>query len=64
MVDEERLEFRLKNDETRNYFLDEIKQNDLISEKYKKTCKHFNYVEHLFILVPTITGCVSISAFA
>ena len=30
-------EFRLKNiDETRNYFLEEIKQNELISRKYKK----------------------------
>ena len=25
---------------------------------------YLNYVEHLFILVLTITGCVSISAFA
>ena len=30
-------EFRLKNiDETRNYFLEEIEQNELISRKYKK----------------------------
>ena len=35
-----------------------------MSEKYKKTCKYLNYVEHLFILVSTVTGCVSISAFA
>ena len=35
-----------------------------MSEKYKKTCKYLNYVEHLLILVSTITGCVSISAFA
>ena len=59
------LEFRLKRiDETRNYLIEEIKNNDLISEKYKKTCKHLNYVEHLLILVSTVTGCVSISAFA
>ena len=32
-------------------------------EKYKKTCKYFNYVEHLLILVSTVTGCVSIFAF-
>ena len=31
-------------------------------EKYKKTCKYLNYVEHLLILVSTITGCVSISS--
>ena len=30
-------EFRLeKIDETRNYFIEEIKQNDLITKKYKK----------------------------
>ena len=33
-------------------------------DKYKKTCKYLNYVEHLLILVSTGTGCVSISAFA
>ena len=58
------LEFRLKQlDETRNYFLEEIKDNDLMSKKHKKTCKYLDYVEHLLILVSTITGCVSISAF-
>ena len=36
------LEFRLrKTDETRSYLLDEINHNDLISEKYEKTCKCF-----------------------
>ena len=40
-----------------------MKHNDLMSEKYKKTCKYLNYVEHLLILVLTVTGCISISAF-
>ena len=35
-----------------------------MSEKYKKTCKYSNYVELLLILVSTVTGCVSVSAFA
>ena len=35
-----------------------------MSEKYKKTCKYLDYVEHLLILVLTITSCVSISEFA
>ena len=49
MVQEVSPEFRLgKIDETRNYLFDEIKHNDLMSEKYKKACKHLNYVEHLF----------------
>ena len=51
-------------DETRNYLLDEINHKDLMKEKYKKTCKYLNYVEHLLILASTVTGCVSISAFA
>ena len=38
MVEEASLEFRLRTiDETRNYLLDVIKHNDLISEKYKET---------------------------
>ena len=65
MVEEASLEFRLgKIDETWNYLLNEIKYNDLMSEKNKKICKYLNYVEHLLILVSTVTCCVSISAFA
>ena len=67
MAEETRLEFRLRKiNETRNYLLDEITHNDLMNllrEKYKKTCKYLNYLENLLILVLTITGCVSISAF-
>ena len=58
-------EFRLKNiDETRNYFLEKIKQNELMSRKHEKICTNLNYVEHLLALASTITGCISISAFA
>ena len=65
MVEEVSLEFRLRNnDETKNYLLDEIKRNYLMSEKYKETCKYLNYVEHLITLASAVTGCVSISAFA
>ena len=35
-----------------------------MNEKYKKTCNYLNYVEHLLTLVSTVTGCVSIFAFA
>ena len=65
MVEEANLEFRLRKiDETRNYILDEIKHNNLMGKKYKKTCKYLTYVEHLLITASTVTGCVSISAFA
>ena len=57
--------FRLKNiEETRNYFLEEIEENELMSKKHKKVCKTLNYIEHFFILASTVTGCISISAFA
>ena len=53
-----------KMDETKNYILEEINHNDLMSIKCKKTCKYLNYFEHLLILASvTITGCVSVSAF-
>ena len=65
MVEEASLKCRLRKvDETKNYFSDETKHNDLMSEKYKKTCKYLNCVEQLLILVSTVTGCVLISAFA
>ena len=44
--------------ETRNYLSEEIKHNDLMSERRKTTCKYLNYVEYLLILAATVTGCV------
>ena len=35
-----------------------------MSKKHKKVCGILNYIEHLLVLVSTVTGCVSISAFA
>ena len=58
-------EFRLKNiDKTRNYFLEEIEQNKLMSRKHKSICTTLNYIEHFLILASTITGFISISDFA
>ena len=58
-------EFRLKNiDETRNYFLEEIKQNELMSRKHKGLCIILNYIKHFFILASTITGCISNSTLS
>ena len=56
-------EFRLKNiEEKRNYFIEEIKQYELMSKRHKKVCTNLNYIEQSY-LASTITGCVSISAF-
>ena len=42
-------EFRLKNiDETRNYFVEEIEQKELMSNKHKKVCTTLNHIEHFF----------------
>ena len=58
-------EFRLKKiDNGRNYFLEEIEKNELMSRKRKKVCATLNYIEHFLILASTITGCISISASA
>ena len=47
-------EFRSKKmDEIRNYLIEEINRNDLLSKKHKKV-----------IVISSITGFVSISAFA
>ena len=35
-----------------------------MSKKHKKVCTTLNYIKHFLILGSTITGCVSISAFA
>ena len=34
-----------------------------MSKKHKKLCTTLNYIEHLFMLASTITGCISISDF-
>ena len=40
-------EFKLKNiDEKRNCFVEEIKQNKLMSKKHKMVCTTLNYMEH------------------
>ena len=35
-----------------------------MNKKHKKVCRVLNYIEHSLILISTVTGCVSIFAFA
>ena len=35
-----------------------------MSRQYKNFCTTLNYIEHFLILLSTINGCISISAFA
>ena len=60
------IEFKLKNiDETRNYYIEEInQQNTLMSKKHKSVCTALNCNEQELILASTITGWISISAFS
>ena len=41
-----------------------INQIELMSKKHKKVYRVLNYIDHLFTVISTITGCVSISVFA
>ena len=50
--------------ETRNCFLEEIEQNQLVSKKHKDACTTLNYIELFLIFSSAITGCVSVAAFA
>ena len=57
-------EFRLKIiDEIRNYLIEEINQNELISKKHNKFCRVVNYINHILIVISTINWWVSIYAF-
>ena len=53
-----------KIDEIRNYLIEELNRNELMSKKHKKYCRILNYIDHSLIAISTITGCVSISTFA
>ena len=62
MAKENSQEHRLKNiDETRNYFLEEIKKK-IMSKKLKKACTTVNYIEH-FLILASNTGWILISDF-
>ena len=65
-MDEENacLGFRLRLwDRIRNYLVEKISHNELISKKHKKTCWTLNFIEHLLILASTFTGYISIFQF-
>ena len=58
-------EFTLKKiKKINNYFIKEIDQNELLSNKNKKVCTTLNYTERFLILVDAVTVRISISAFA
>ena len=50
--------------DTRNYFVEEIEQNELMSKKHKEFSATLNYIKLFLILIFTVYRCISISAFA
>ena len=58
-------EFRLENiDQTRDYFVEEIEQTELMSRKHKNVCATLNCIEDFLISASTNTARISITAFA
>ena len=49
---------------TRDYFIEEINENELVKKKHKKAWTALNYIEHLLFLVSVVNECVSFSALA
>ena len=55
-------EFRFKNmDETKNYLIEEINKNELMSKENKTFYRVFNYIEHLLILISTLLDAFFLS---
>ena len=53
-------ELILKNiGEATNYLIEETNRNELMSKKHKNVYRVLNYIEHLLVLIFTVTGCVS-----
>ena len=46
--------------ETRNYFIDEINNDNSMSKNRKIACTSLNYTKHLLILAFAVSECVSI----
>ena len=60
-----RQKFRKINiDKRRNYLSEKINQNDLMRRKNKNVYTVLDYIEYQLILIFTVSGFVSISAFA
>ena len=51
-------------EETKNYFVKDIYQNQLLSNKHRKFYTTLNYIWHFLILASVVTWCISASVFA
>ena len=58
-------QFRLnKINETKDYFITEIKEGELISKNLSKYIASFRYLDKSLILLSVATGSISIASFA
>ena len=48
--------------QTKNYLLEEIKQNEMISKNQKQTCATFDYLEKLLILTKIYHAHVNVNS--
>ena len=46
-------------EENMNQEIEEINWNELMSKKHKRVCRVLNCIDHLFIAISTVIGCVS-----
>ena len=59
-----KLWLQTKQNETRNYLLEEMKYNELMNKKHNKVCRALNDLEHFLIAISAVSGCVSTFAVA
>ena len=58
-------QFRLKKfDETKVYFLPEIKERELMSKNLRTYIASFDYLDKSLIVLSVVTGSISIASFA
>ena len=57
-------QFRLnKVNEVKDYFIDDIKERELMSERLSKYIASFDYFDKLLIVLSVTTGSISIASF-
>ena len=57
-------EFRFRNiEDARNYLIEEIMQNELMSKNHKKVCATLNYIDCVSILVYLLRGVFHFSFY-
>ena len=57
-------EFRMqKIDKIRNYSIEEINRNELMSKKHKNVCRLLNYIDHRLIAISQLLQLLDVFPF-